>query len=576
MGKYSKSRASSRAKAQEQTYRRNSNSKRKSKKSNRTGVIVVICVAITAIVIALAAGYLYLRNAERNGVIVENVKLAGVDVGGMTQSQAMDAIRANAAAYNQTPMVVTVLDEKVELSPAYLGKLNIRKAVKAAYKYGNSGSQAKRDAERNIALNEGYIVDITPYLDIDQDAVKNALSTLATGYSSALTQTKYEVTGEAPNHKLVVTRGIPEYGLDLDNLYDQVLDAYNNFIFAVEGECGMIEPDPIDLEAILSNYYVAPQDAAFNPSTFEITEGKDGYGFDIDAANKKIQDTPYGSTVEIPFTAIPPKVTAKDLSSVLYRDELATYTAEHDSDPDRDVNLRLACEAINGKVLLPGDVFSYNEALGERTKAKGYRPGKSYSGNETVETIGGGICQVSSALYYCALVSDLEILARENHGFVTSYVPLGMDATVSWGSLDFRFKNTTDYPIRIDAVADGGNTTITLTGTDTKEYYVEMEYDVLNTYDYALSYETYSANNSQGLQDGDYITEPYVGYDVKTYRCKYDKDTKKLISRDFEEESNYRSRDGVICKIDGSSGSNAGKPGIGGGGVSDSPGALPD
>lgn len=581
MGKYSKTRTRSRAeeKELENAYRKMSGSKRspkKSKKSNRKATIIAICIALAAIIIGIAAACLYLNKAELNGVIVNNVYVAGVNLGGMTQAQAMEAIQANSDAYNKSTMVVNVMDTQVTLSPAYLGKLNIRAAVKDAYKYGNTGSQARREEERRIAAAKGYIVDITPYLDLDEDAIKRALSELGNTYNTALTQSKYEVTGEAPNHKLIVTLGVPEYGLDLNKLYQQVLDAYNRFEFVVEGECGMIEPDPIDLETILSGYYVAPQDATFDPKTFEVVEGKDGYGFDIEAVRQQLKDAAYGSTVEIAFAPIAPKVTSQDLSEMLYRDTLATYTAEHDSDKDRDVNLRLACEAINGKVLLPGDVFSYNEVLGQRTSAKGYRPGKSYSGNETVETIGGGICQVSSALYYCALVSDLKILARESHGFVTSYMPLGMDATVSWGSLDFRFKNTTDYPIRIEASASGGTTTVTLVGTDTRDYYVEMEYEVLNTYDYALTYKALDANNSQGLRNGDYIEEPYVGYDVKTYRCKYNKETKQLLSRDFEDDSNYRSRDGIICKIEGSSSGNTSTPGIGGGMVTDGPGALPD
>lgn len=581
MGKYSKTKTRSRAedKELEVAYRKTSGSKRSAKnrkKSNRKATIIAICIAITAIFIGIAAACLYLNKAERNGLIVNNVYVAGVNVGGMTQEQAAQAVKANSEAYSKTAMVVNVMDNQVTISPAYVGQLNVRAAVKAAYKYGNSGSRNKREEEQRNAAANGYIVDITPYLDLDTDAIKRALSQLGEIYSTPLTQTKFEVTGETPNHKLVITLGIPEYGLDLNKLYQQVMDAYNRFVFVVEGECGMIEPDPIDLEAILSGYYVAPQDAAFDPKTFEIIEGKDGYGFDIEAVKKQLKEAAAGSTVEIPFAPIAPNVTSQDLTEMLYRDTLATYTAEHSSDKNRNVNLRLACEAINGKILLPGDVFSYNDALGERTAAKGYKPGKSYSGNETVETVGGGICQVSSALYYCAMYSDLEILARESHGFATSYMPLGMDATVSWGALDFRFKNTTDYPIRIEAVADGGKTTVTLVGTDTKDYYVEMEYKVLNTYDYALSYQTLATNNAQGLRNGDYIQEPYVGYDVKTYRCKYSKETKQQISREFEDDSNYRSRDGIVCKIDGGSSGSASTPGIGGGMVTDGPGALPD
>lgn len=554
-------------------YRKMAGSKRrtkKSKKSNRTAAVVAICIALIAIIIAVAAGYLYFMNADMDGVILENVKVAGVDVGGMTQAEAIEAVRAaTTGTYTRTPMVVKVLDSQAEIPASNVGSLDVRGAVRAAYKFGNSGSQSKRQEEQQIAMTTGYTVDLTPYLDLNQSAIRSILNELGTNYSSTLSQSTYEVTGTAPNQTLVVKLGVPEYGLDLDKLYQQVIDAYSNNVFSVEGTCGMIEPDPIDLEAINSKYYVAPTDASFDPKTFEVVEGVDGYGLDLDTAKTTLEKAAYGTTVEIPFTNIKPEVTADKLSTMLYRDELATYTANYKSDKDRDTNLRLACEAINGMVLYPGDVFSYNSVLGERTAAKGYKLGPSYSGNKTVMTYGGGICQVSSALYYCTLIAELDTLVRENHSFASTYVPLGMDAAVSWGSMDFRFRNSSAYPIRIEASASGGNVTVTIIGTNEKDYYVELEYETISSEDYKVTYQAMSANNAQGLKDGDYITEPYTGYHVKTYRCKYNSETKELVSRDFIDESVYKKRDGVICRIDG------GSSGIGGGVITDGDGALP-
>lgn len=564
----------------ENIYRGMAGGRQRKKNSNRGAAIIATCIALVAIAIGIAAGWLYFEKVQMNGVILHNITVAGVDVGGMTQSQAVEAVKANSSAYRTTPMVVTVFDSTAEIPVGYVGQLDVRGAVKAAYKFGNSGSQQEREKQQQIARDEGYVIDLTPYLGLNEEGIKQILSELGGDYSSTLTQSTYEVTGTSPEQKLVITLGVPEYGLDLSTLYQDVLDAYSNFTFSVTGECGMIEPAPVDLETILNKYYVAPVDATFDPKTFEIIDGTDGYGFDLAAAQEKLQNAQYGTTVEIPFGPISPKITAKELSTTLYKDQLSTYTAASSSDPDRDTNLRLACDAINGIVLMPGDVFSYNEALGERTSEKGYRPGRSYSGNETVETVGGGICQVSSTLYYCALIADLEILLRDNHGFATSYMPLGMDATVSWGSLDFRFKNNTNYPIRIEASASGGNTTVTLVGTDDRDYYVKMEYETLSTYDYAITYKTMAANNPEGYKDGDYIIDPYTGYDVKTYRCKYSKANDELLMRNFEDESKYRSRDGVICKIEGgsqsgSSASDVEVPGIGGGVITDGPGALP-
>lgn len=550
---------------------RKSRKSKKPKKSNRSAGIIAICIALTAICISIAAGYLYFLNAEMDGIILENVTVAGVDVGGMTQAQAIEAVRtATASTYSKTPITVTVLDSSAQIPASCVGSFDVRGAVKAAYKFGNSGTQTKRQEEQQIAMTSGYAVDIIPYLNLNETAIRDVLAQLGENYNTTLSQSTYEVTGSKPNQTLVVKLGVPEYGLDLNALYELVLDAYRKNVFQVEGQCGMIEPEPIDLESILNKYYVAPTNASFNTDTFEAVEGVEGYGFDIEKAKIKLEQAAYGTTVEIPFTAISPQITAENLTAMLYRDELATYTAVADSESDRNVNLRLACEAINGTILYPGQVFSYNSTLGERTAAKGYKLGPSYSGNKTVMTYGGGICQVSSALYYCTLVAELETLVRQNHGFAPEYVPLGLDATVSWGSIDFRFRNSSAYPIRIDATADRGSVTVTLVGTNEKDHYIELEYETIHKEDYSVTYQTMQPNNPEGYKNGDYIVEPYTGYTVKAYRCKYDSNTKELISKDLIDQSVYKKRDGVICKISGST------PGIGGGAITDEDGALPD
>jgi vancomycin resistance protein YoaR len=242
---------------------------------------------------------------------------------------------------------------------------------------------------------------------------------------------------------------------------------------------------------------------------------------------------------------------------------------EADSDADRNTNLRLACEAINGLVLFPGEIFSYNEALGERTAERGYKPGPSIENGKMSTTIGGGICQVSSALYYCTLIADLEILERESHRFAVNYVPLGMDAAVSWGYLDFRFKNNTNYPIRIEATADGGTVNVSLVGTDEKDYYVEMEYEVKATYGYDTLYETMAQDNEEGYKNGDYIVKPHTGYLIHTYRCTYKKGTatKELIAKEAEAITKYEKCDAVICVI--SDGTTEDTPGIGNGNVTE-------
>ena len=537
----------------EETFNNLTGSKKdKSKGAGKTLPIIAIFACVLIIAIAIYAINTYTVFFNSNGTILDNVKVAGVDVGGMSQEEAISAVQAATDnTYTQTPMVVRIENEQIELPTSYCGTLDVKAAVRDAYRFGRIGTASQREKEQTIAATSGYTVDLTPYLDLNEVAIQDAINQIGKKYSRTPTQSTYTVTGTAPNHKLVINLGVAEYGLNLSELYDSVLEAYSNNVFLYEAQCGLIEPDPIDLAAILEQYYVAPIDATFDKETFDIIEEQEGYGFDIAKAEEIIRETPYGNTVKIPFENLKPEVTAESLSALLFRDTLSSYTTRGGSQYNRNNNLRLACEALNGVVLLPGEVLSYNETLGERTAERGYLPATVYSGGQSVSGLGGGICQVSSTLYYCALLADLEIVDREEHGFTVSYLPLGMDATVSWGTYDFCFKNNMDYPIRIEATASGASTTITLVGTDTRDYYVEMEYEVVGYFGFETVYETMPADNPEGYKDGDVITSPFTGYDVKTYRCKYSKATKELISRDYEDRSVYSSRDKVICKIEG-------------------------
>lgn len=552
---------------------------KKEKTHFKSALIISLCAVVIVLAVALIAGFSYYNNVYLNGVILDNVTVAGVDVGGMSIAQAVEAVSAATdKTYGHTAMEVKVFDSRVELPEHVVSNLNINRAVKKAYSFGRLGTSQKKQDDQQTALTEGLSVDLSSYLDVDKDTIQSALVPLEEKFSTTLSQSVYSVEKTDDGDYLVVTLGTPEYELDLNDLYRAILNTYSQNQFTLEYTCDLITPEPLDLEGIHQEYYIPPVDASLDPDTYEVIPGTDGYGFDIAAAQEAIANTPYGETVKIPFVPITPNVSTEDMTALLFRDKLSTYTATSSSNYDRDINLDLACKAVNGTILKPGEVFSYNDTLGERTPEKGYRPGASYSGGETVTTYGGGICQVSSSLYYCVMHADLEVVLREEHGYVSSYVPMGMDATVSWGTLDFQFRNNMDYPIKIEATANRGSVTVSIYGTDERDYYVEMEYVVTGTEPYETIYKDYSADNKEGYKDGDVIVSPYTGYTAVTYRCKYKKDTKEQISRDFEAKSVYGKRDKVVCRIKDAPAPTTPSTypdAIGGhGGVSDS-GALP-
>ena len=262
-----------------------------------------------------------------------------------------------------------------------------------------------------------------------------------------------------------------------------------------------------------------------------------------------MEQAKYGDTIEIPFRFLLPEIHKVDLDSILFRDVLGEYETAHTGNRARTTNIRLACEAINNLILMPGDKFDFNTVVGERTAAKGYMEADAYSDGLTVSARGGGICQVSSTLYYCTLVADLEIVTRSPHSYVSTYMPIGMDATVSWGGPHFTFKNNTNYPIRIEAKEEEGYVKVKLIGTDEKDYYIKMEYEIVGSQSPGVTYREFPSDNPQGYTDGQVIATPYTGYTAKTYKVKYDKETDELISRDFDRTSQYKKRDEIIVVI---------------------------
>ena len=151
------------------------------------------------------------------------------------------------------------------------------------------------------------------------------------------------------------------------------------------------------------------------------------------------------------------KTTVKDLGTKAFPDRISIFTTKYDaSNRNRSTNLELAASKINGTVVMPGEVFSYNKTVGKRTVEAGYKEAAGFSGGRVVPMLGGGICQVSSTLYDAVLYANLGIVERHNHMFQVAYIDTGKDATVVYGSLDFKFENTRKYPIMLQASARSG------------------------------------------------------------------------------------------------------------------------
>lgn len=547
----------------EQTYHQISGRKKKKKSGKKTFSAILIVLVVVVFVAAIGGGaYLYFFSGVTPGLILNNVSVLDIPIGGMTRDEAAEHL-ANTfrSGYCANSMIVTIADQRIEISSASAGlSLDVEKAVEDAYQLGRNGTQAQRKKEQMQSMAGKLEMDSKNYLSIDVSAVQAQIDQLCGRFDAQAVDATWELIGEIPELNtdevpeaelaLVIQAGKPGYEIDRDALLEKVLQAYLDCEFAVGFDAKLIEPAQVDLDAVHAEVCVEPVEALMDQETFEVSDHAYGYAFDLEAAKALQNGLAYGESAQLALTFTAPENTRASLEGLLFRDVLGTYTATASSDPyGRDVNLKLACEKLNGIVLMPGEVFSYNPALGERTAANGWKPADSYEGGATVQTYGGGICQPSSCLYMCALIADLEIVTRTNHSYISSYMPFGMDATVSWGGPEFKFRNSTDFPLRIEASSNRGSVTISLIGTDTKDYYVVMSYEVLSGDRYETIYQEMPADNEEGYKDGDVIVSGYNGFTVQTFKNKYSKETDELISTEKEAKSIYKRRDRVICKI---------------------------
>lgn len=531
---------------------------------HQKGVLAGVCGVALVLIIVVISLFLFSSSTDPyDGKILSNVTIAGVNVGGMTKSEAEDAVHAATDnTYTQTDMVVVMPETELVLSPVNTkADLDVESAVQAAYDYGRTGTKAEKEAAFSASLTGNHTIGLLPYLNLDEDYIQDVLNEYAGQFDSIYTEASYELEGDipalevdkfdadAPCQTLVLTMGTPGINLDIDGIYNDILDAYSLHIFVVNADTEIVEtvPEEPDLDTIYAEVYIAPVDSTMDMQSYKTIPGSYGYGFDLEAAQKLVDAADYGESIRIPMEYIEPDVLDDQL---LYLDVLGSCETKYTQNTNRTSNLKLACEKLNGLVLKPGETFSFNTVVGERTTAKGYKSAPAYYGTSLVDVVGGGVSQCSSTLYYCALLADLDIVDRTSHDVPVSYMDYGMDADVQWGSTDLKFRNNTNYPIKIEAEVSGGYVSIKILGTEERDYYVKMEYVITNTYDPETKYEVYTSDNDKGYTDGQVLVAGSSGYYIKTYKLKYSRETNKLLSRDFEANSQYEKVNRVVVRIE--------------------------
>lgn len=535
------------------------------KRKEKITIVSLASAALVLVIVLIIVLSSVFAAPQDDGRILKGVIAAGVNIGGMTPEEAKSALEdATANTYTELDMSITVLDSTTLLSPADTGaRLDIESVVEDAYNYGRTGSRAERQQAKNHALANSYIVPITSYLNLDTEYIRSEIDKLGGSFSSTLAQPVVTVTGTRPemgvskpntnvvHQTMTIFVGTAEYGLDTAKLYNKVMEYYNINIFQVIGECTVVAPESV--EADLQEQYdllcVAPVDAQIDPVTYDITPEVYGYGFDLDAVKQQVTSAPYGTTLEIPLTYLEPNLTEELLSSNLFKDTLAEYTSNMGIDQSWNTNVQLACKALDGVILKSGEVFSFNEHLGELTADRGYVSAVVSVGKKTDAVVGGGVSQVASVLYNCALQSGLDILEQKNHVYPTSFIPVGHDVYINSGEADLRFRNSLPDPIQFVVKVVNNAVQIKILGTDSRDYLIKIESSISKTKNPGQLFHYMQPDNPAGYKNGTVLQSGIVGYDVEIYRYKYEKDTGRFLDKELLTTVKYESRDAVVVRL---------------------------
>ena len=498
------------------------------KKGRKGAVLAGVAAAV------VLCGYLGLCAwAGGRDAILPHVSISGLDVSGMTQDQAADALKNALAEESGDPITLNISCEgwSGQLSAADLA-VDQEATVQAAMQAGEGPFLARGGQYLAHLLGAGSQVELA--LQDQQPALTTLLEDMERQVGD-VTMAHWQVSGQT----LELTKGVTGLAADEDQavqLLHQALDqgfaqkfgqGEQNVTVDVDLPVTQTPPQEPDFDTVHQDVYTEPKDAALDGTTHEIVAESVGLDFDPAQLKAAYDQAGEGETVSIPLTVTQPKETKASLSAKLFRDLLGKGTTKVGGSAARKNNVALSAKACNGVILLPGEVFSYNGTTGSRSADKGYQAAPVYVGGASTDEVGGGICQTSSTIYYAVLHTTLEVVERRSHMYNTGYVPAGMDATVYYGSTDFRFKNNTNYPVKIvtESYDQGGSRylTVKIYGTnETGTYAVPKS----TTYDQVTPTTQYKADSSipRGTTQVDRKQNPYTGVKAKTVRYVYNKD----------------------------------------------------
>ncbi len=432
----------------------------KTKKKRKIKLILAITISLIIIIAIVFSTIFALLNMNKTN-IVSGVKIEGVDVSGLTKEEAKLKLERIYQEKLEKEIPAQYQDYETTINANLLETTyGIEEAIEQAINIGRTDNIFVNNYKTLWALLGKTDIDVK--MQLNEEIARKTIEDIGTNLPGVMVDSSYYIE----EGKLKITKGQVGVKINTDLMLNKIkekLDKIETTNEYIEIPVLQTNPKEINLEQIHAEIYKEVQDAYYTKDPFTIHPEVEGIDFDMEAAKKILETDQEEYIIDLIITS--PKVTTDQIGTEAFPDQLGTFKTNYDGgDVDRTTNLRLACEKINGKVVLAGETFSYNKTLGPRSATAGYKNAKVYSAGQVVDGIGGGICQISSTLYNAVLRANLGIVERKNHQFVTSYVEAGMDATVVYGTTDFKFKNTRKYPVKIVASAKNGVAVVSIYG----------------------------------------------------------------------------------------------------------------
>lgn len=507
----------------------------------------IVLAVVIVLILALAAGYVGLcAYVGRSGRYLPNTSISGVDVSGLTQVEAVYRLDEQLGQKLGGQTVDFTCGGNVYSVPLSDFTVDTGAAAQQAIA-AQAGSFLTRGAGYLSALLNGTDFSAGVTLDQTPSAVEQAVQECS--------DREAQTTWTQEETELVFQKGRTGRTLDTEHLEGALIERAGQLLSGDGSDGGspievqLITAPPVepDFEEIYQEVLVEAADAYLDADTKQIVPSVTGVSFDISAARTALKEAAEGGRCAVPLDFEEPKLSTEELSAKLFADVLGTSVTSCAGPSNRWYNIDLAASRLNGVILLPGETFSYNDTVGPYTKSSGYKDAGTYQNGQSIDATAGGICQLSSTLYWTTLKANLEIVERNKHAFNGGYMPvIGTDATVWSNQLDFRFKNDTEYPIKIEAYQDKSHKLhVTIYGTDITGIHGEPYSVIISTVPYKNTYKPDASKVPVGgepVRDTNYSR--YNGYTVDLYQKLVDKDG-NTVSTTLLYRNTYKASDAV-------------------------------